>query len=97
MQFADNKFRRDDAIALSFRTPSSHKADKVVQLVEKVWHEHFDLNFTNKFSSSVQDLASSTTSKELYANKVECDMNQGDKLGASAVGELTRKKDKVKL
>ena len=29
--------------------------------------------------------------------KFACDMHQGDKLGSSTVGELTRRKDKVKL
>ena len=49
------------------------------------------------FSSSVQDLAASAVSKELNACKVECDMLQGDKVGASTVGELTRKEVKVKF
>ena len=49
------------------------------------------------FSSSVQDLAASALSKELNAETVECDMRQRDKLGASAVGGLTRSKDKVIL
>ena len=49
------------------------------------------------FSSSVQDLAASTESKELKVEKVECDIHQGDKVGAKAVGELTRSFNKVKL
>ena len=36
-------------------------------------------------------------SKELNVEKVECGMHQGDKVGASVVGELSRIKDKVKL
>ena len=38
----------------------------------------------------------SAGSKELNAEKVECDMHQGNKVGASVVGELTRSKVKVK-
>ena len=29
--------------------------------------------------------------------KIECDIHEGNKVGASAVGELNRSKDKVKL
>ena len=63
MQFADNKFRHDDAMSLSFRTLSSCKADKVAELVEEVCHDHFDLNFTNMLSSSVQDTSACAVSK----------------------------------
>ena len=45
MQFADNKFRHNNVIALSFRKPVSHKSDNVAQLVEKVCQEHFELDF----------------------------------------------------
>ena len=47
-------------------------------------NEFFDLDFTDIFSSSVQDLAASPASKELNEEKVECDTHQGDKLGSSA-------------
>ena len=43
MQFADNKFQHNNAIEFYFRTPSSHKADKVAKTVEEVCHEWFDL------------------------------------------------------
>ena len=49
------------------------------------------------FSSSVQDLSVSAASKELNADKVECDMHQGSKFGNITFGELTRTKDKAKL
>ena len=48
------------------------------------------------FSSSVQDLAASAVAKALEVDKVECDMRQGDKVGASSVGELVRTVNKVK-
>ena len=35
------------------------------------------------------------SSKELNVEKLECDMHQGDKVGASTVGGLTGIKDKV--
>ena len=49
-------------------------------------NEFFDLDFIDAFSSSVQDLASISTSKELNEEKVECDMHQGHKVGTSDVG-----------
>ena len=48
------------------------------------------MEFQDTFSSSVQDLAASAASKELKMEKVEHNMHQGNKLGASAVRELTR-------
>ena len=65
MQFTDNKFRHINVIALSFRKPVPHNSDKVAQLAEEVCQEHFELDFQDTFSSSVQDLAASAVSKEL--------------------------------
>ena len=45
----------------------------------------------------MKDLASIEVSKELNVEKVESDMCQGDKVGTSDVGELTRSRDTVKL
>ena len=90
IQFADKDFKRSDAIVLSFRKPITHEADKVAELAEKSCCETFDLKFQEMFSFSVEDMAVSTVAKELEGDKVECDMHQGDKVGASAVGELSR-------
>ena len=45
----------------------------------------------------MQDVAAGTVTNELKMEKVQCDMHQGDKVGASTFGELTKIKDKVKL
>ena len=97
MKFVDNKFSHNDSIELSFRMPFSLKDYKAAELVEELCDYCFGLNFTNTFSSSAQDLTASDLSKELNVDKVECDMHQGDKVVTSAVGELTRTKDKAKL
>ena len=97
MQFADAKLRHNNVIALSFRKPLYHVAEKVAELAEESCNECFDLDFADVFSSSVQDLTASAVSKELNVEKIECDTHQGDKLGASSVGELTWRKDKVKF
>ena len=77
--FADAKFRHNNVIAFSFRKPFSYEADKVAELAEEASNEHFELDFTCMFSSSVQHLARSASSKELNVEKVECDMRQGEK------------------
>lgn len=72
----------------------SHDSDEAVQSVEEVCQECFELDFQDTFSSSVQDLAASAASKELKEEQVECGTRLGDKVGASAVGELTRSLNK---
>ena len=57
----------------------------------------FGLEFHDIFSCLVQDLAASAAAKELEADKAECDMRQGNKVGASAAGELVRTVNKVNL
>ena len=58
-----------------------------------MWNYYFQC----VFSSYVQDLATSAVSKELKVEKLECDIHQGDEVGASAVGELTRILSKANL
>ena len=72
-------------IALSFKKPISYKADNVAELAEEIYDEMFDLKFQDTFSSSVQDLGASTVAKELEVGKVEHEMHQGEKVGASTV------------
>ena len=84
-------------IALCFRKPITHEADAVAQLAKGVCNEMFELNFQNMFSYSVQDLGASNALEELLVENVECDMHQGDKVGSSTVGELTRSLNKVNL
>ena len=86
IQFTDAKFRNNNVISLSFKKPLSHKAKKVAELAEESFNEYFDIDFTDVFLSSVQDLDASAVSKELNAEKVECDMHQGYKVVASDVG-----------
>ena len=59
--------------------------------------DFFRCEFIDLISSSVQDLAASSVAKELRVDEVECDMHQGDKVGASAVEELSRACDKVNM
>ena len=54
MQFSEKDFKHENAIALSFRKPITHKADEVAELAQKSCCETFDLTFQETFSSSVQ-------------------------------------------
>ena len=96
IQFADKHCEHDNVIALEFRKPVTHKADNVATLDKEVIQDFFGCEFLDKFSYSVQDLAASSVANELHVDKVECDMRQGDKVSASAVGELVRAADKAK-
>ena len=86
MQFTNKQFKYNNVLALSFVKPISHEVDKVAELDEEICDETFDLKFQDTFSSSVQDLAASAVAKTLEVDKVECDMHQGDKVGASVFG-----------
>ena len=77
MKFTDKQFKNDKVVALSFRKPIYHEADKVAELAEEMCDEIFDLKFQGAFSSSSQDLATSTVSKELEVDEVERDVRQG--------------------
>ena len=97
MRLSGKDFEHGNATALSFRKSIIHEANKVAELVEKTCCEMFDLEFQEVFSSSVQDLATSAIPKELEVDKVEPSTCQVDKVGSSAVGELTRTANKAKL
>ena len=73
----------------------SSEANKVAKLVHYLCTKVPDNNFVDVFASSVQYLVANEVAVELYAEKVECYMNQGDKVVSSAVEELTRSKDVV--
>ena len=97
MQFADKDCKHNNAIALAFRKLVTHKADDVAMLAKEACQEFFGCEFQDMFSSSVQDLAASAVANELNVDEVEYDMHQGDEVGASAVGELFRAANKVKM
>ena len=88
-------FRHNNSASLSFRKVLSSKTNKVSELAQDACTEVLDKNFVNIFASSVRDLAASKVAVELIVEKVECDVHQGDKVGSSAVGKLTRSKDNV--
>ena len=69
----------------------------VTQLAQDAINETFETNFQNAFSYSVHNLVVSTVAKELVVDKVEYDVHEGEKVRASAVGELTRSLIKVNL
>ena len=97
MQFADKDCKHGNVIELAFRKLDDHTSDKVAELAQQACNETFGVEFHCVFSCSVQNLATSAVAKKLQVDKVECDVHQGDKVGASAVGELVRTVNKVSL
>ena len=97
MHFADKEHKHDNAIALTFRKLYSHTSDELAELGQEACNKTFGVEFVDAFSCLVHDLAASAIAKELQVDEVECDMHQGDKVGASAVGELVHTVSKVNL
>ena len=78
-----------------YRKVVSRKSDKVSELVQDECNEVLDKNFANVFASQVQHLVVRKVSVELNGDKVEFDMHEGNKVGISDSGELSRNKDNV--
>ena len=97
VKVADKDYERDNAVALALRKLGTHASDKVAELAQQVCNEIFGVEFHDTFSCSVQDLAASGIAKELQVDKVEDEVHQGGKVGASSVGELTRTVSEVNL
>ena len=97
MKFADTDCKHNNAISLAFRKLDTRASDKVTELTQQTRNETFGVEFHDAFSCSIQDLAASAITKESQVDKVEHAMHQGDKVGASAVGELARTASKVNL
>ena len=62
-------------------------------LVEESCDEVIDKVINEIFSQLFQDLGIRKVANELSENYVSCDMHQGNKVGSSAAGELSRSKD----
>ena len=97
MKIADKDCKDNNAMSLAFRKLDTHVSDKVAELAQKECNETFGVEFHFVFSCSVQDLDASAVAKEFQVGKVEFDMHQGDKVGASDVGELVCTANKVNL
>ena len=82
---------------MALRKPVSHKADNVATLAKEIVLKFVGCEFLDLFSSEAHDLAASSVANELHVDKVECDMRQGDKAGASTVGEPVRAAKKVRM
>ena len=79
-------------LALSFRPVKTTAAHIVVDLADSVCKEIFGEDFSNVFGMSVQDAAATKIAKDMGFEVETCDMHDSDKVGASVVGELTRRK-----
>ena len=49
MKFTDKQFKNDKVVALSFRKPIYHEADKVAELAEEICDETLYLKFQDVF------------------------------------------------
>ena len=92
MQFTDNCFRCNHVVALSFRKVASSTADDVTTLAREVTVDMIGKQFDDLFGLAIQGGAATKVAKDLGFEEEVCDMHDGDKVGASAIGELVRKR-----
>ena len=91
MQFTGLKFRCNHIVALAFRKVNESTNATVAQLGREVVRERTKFDFDVLNALAKQDGAAKGVAK-LWGLPVEtCDMHDGDKIGASAVGRLVQK------
>ena len=90
-QFVNQKFKCNHVVALAFRKVADSKTNTVKQLAESVAHEITAFPFEELMSCSVQDAAAKSVAKAFGFEEETCDMHDGDKVSASAIGQLVRK------
>jgi len=91
LQFTDAKFQCNHVVALGFKKVRDSTTDTVSALGETLIKNRTNFNFHQIVSSSVQDAAAKSVAKAWDLEVATCDMHDGDKVGASAIGRLVRK------
>jgi len=74
---------------------ASSTADDVTALAREVTVDMIGKQFDHLFGLVIQDGAATKVAKDLGFGEEVCDMHNGDKVGASAIGELVRKRSGI--
>ena len=93
MQFVDSQFRSNHVLAIGFKHVTNSKSANVTDLGRTVVKDVTGFNFEDLFGLAIQDRGATKVAKALELDEEICDMHNGDKIGASAIGELTRSKN----
>ena len=91
LQFTNAKFECNHVVALGFKKVRDSRTVTVSELGESLVKSRTNFDFKLIVSSSVQDAAAKSVAKAWDLEVETCDMHDGDKLGASAIGRLVRK------
>ena len=90
-QFANEKFNCNHVAALGFRKASDSEINTVKTLAQKVVHDNTQFLFQSSMSCSVRDADAKSVAKAFGFEEETCDMHDGEKVSASAIGQLVRK------
>jgi hypothetical protein len=90
LQFVDPEWSRNFVVAVGFARCKDGKASKVFQLFKRLTYEQTGIEPSQIWGSCVADGAAQKIVAISFVEGKVCLMHNGDKVGASAVGELTR-------
>ena len=91
LQFTNAKFHCNHGVALGLKKVRDSRTGTVSRLGEDLIKDRTNVNFKQIVSSSVQDAAAKSVANAWELEVETCDMHDGDKVGASAIGRLVRK------
>ncbi|KAI9346567.1 hypothetical protein BDR26DRAFT_112210 [Obelidium mucronatum] len=95
IQFLDPQWRKNHVVSIGF-TASAVNTDSIVsEMLQAVFKERTGLEFQETVSSMMQDRCALGVSNQCDIEEEACLMHDGDKLGRSAVGALTRSRNKI--
>lgn len=99
IQFIDPKWLANLVICFGFEQCSDGMARSIKKLIKNVGKDrYYTLTMQDIAGAMVSDCAAINVSKEFGLHLHEgCDMHDGDKVGQSATGALTRSTDKVEV
>ena len=91
VQFTNRKFHCNHVVALGFQKVKDSTTDTVSNLGQELVKDRTNFDFKQIIACAVQDSAAKSVAKAWELEVETCDMHDGDKVGASAIGRLVRK------
>jgi len=91
IQFTNRKFHCNHVVALGFQKVKNSTGDTVSNLGKELVKDRTNFDFKQITACAVQDSAAKSVARAWELEVETCDMHDGDKIGASAIGRLVRK------
>ncbi|KAI9330864.1 hypothetical protein BDR26DRAFT_922375 [Obelidium mucronatum] len=95
VQFVDPNFACNHVVSIAFSASLSNTNDAVATKVKALFKQRTGLDFEGAVSSMIQDRAALGVADLLDIEEEACLMHDGDKVGKSAIGALTRSNNKI--